>query len=82
MIKSVFAAMAIATMMFGAASAHDSAGGTVSRVKLVYEHILPNVPGKSIKGVLVEYSPGGFSQAHSHPASAFHLCNGAGRLDP
>jgi quercetin dioxygenase-like cupin family protein len=25
----------------------------------VYQHELPNVPGKSIKGVLVEYGPGG-----------------------
>ena len=38
---------------------------------LVYEHVLPNVPGKSIKGVLVEYPPGGSSPAHTHPASAF-----------
>ena len=31
----------------------------------------PNVPGKSIKGVLVEYPPGGTSPAHTHPSSAF-----------
>jgi len=33
-------------------------------VILVYQHELPNVPGKSIKGVLVEYVPGvlGMSQ--------------------
>jgi quercetin dioxygenase-like cupin family protein len=29
------------------------------------------VPGKSIKGVLVEYGPGGTSSAHTHPKSAF-----------
>jgi quercetin dioxygenase-like cupin family protein len=40
-------------------------------VTLVYEHVLPNVPGKSIKGVLVEYQPGGSSPAHTHPDSAF-----------
>jgi len=28
-------------------------------VTLVYQHELPNVPGKSIKGVLVEYGSGG-----------------------
>ena len=38
---------------------------------LVYQHELPNVPGKSIKGVLVEYGPGGYSPAHMHPKSAF-----------
>src|SRR5213596_263448 len=42
-----------------------------SKVTLVYEHALPNVPGKSIKGVLVEYSPGGSSSAHTHAKSAF-----------
>ena len=29
-----------------------------SKVTVVYDHALPNVPGKSIKGVLVEYGPG------------------------
>jgi len=42
-----------------------------AKVALVYEHALPNVPGKSIKGVLVEYGPGGTSPAHTHPKSAF-----------
>jgi quercetin dioxygenase-like cupin family protein len=42
-----------------------------SKVTLVYEHELPNAPGKSIKGVLVEYAPGGSSPAHTHPKSAF-----------
>ena len=37
---------------------------------LVYQHELPNVPGKSIKGVLVEYGPGGYSPGHTHPKSA------------
>ena len=42
-----------------------------AKITLVYEHALPNVPGKSIKGVLVEYGPGGSSPAHTHPKSAF-----------
>ena len=42
-----------------------------AKVTLVYDHVLPNVPGKSIKGVLVEYPPGGTSPAHTHPSSAF-----------
>ena len=42
-----------------------------SKVTLVFDHALPNVPGKSIKGVLVEYPPGGSSPAHTHPHSAF-----------
>jgi quercetin dioxygenase-like cupin family protein len=42
-----------------------------AKVTLIYEHALPNVPGKSIKGVLVEYGPGASSPAHTHPKSAF-----------
>lgn len=42
-----------------------------AKVTLVYDHVLPNVPGKSMRGVLVEYAPGGTSPAHLHPKSAF-----------
>ena len=56
-----------ATAGAGAAIAADEN----SKVTLVYEHALPNVPGKSIKGVLVEYGPGGSSPAHTHAKSAF-----------
>lgn len=42
-----------------------------SKVTIVYDHVLPNVPGKSMKGVLVEYEPGGSTPAHTHPKSAF-----------
>jgi quercetin dioxygenase-like cupin family protein len=52
------------------ASAHD-APNNKTNVALVYDHVLPNVPGKSIRGVMVEYAPGGTSPAHMHPRSAF-----------
>jgi quercetin dioxygenase-like cupin family protein len=42
-----------------------------AKVTLVYQHELPNVPGKSIKAVLVEYGPGGYSPGHTHAKSAF-----------
>jgi quercetin dioxygenase-like cupin family protein len=51
--------------------AANAGKATNARVTLVYQHELPNVPGKSIKAVLVEYGPGGHSEAHTHPASAF-----------
>jgi quercetin dioxygenase-like cupin family protein len=63
-------AIALAVLSIHIASAHDGSNGK-SKVTLVYEHALPNVPGKSIKGVLVEYQPGGSSPAHTHAASAF-----------
>jgi quercetin dioxygenase-like cupin family protein len=71
MIKLSLAAVAAFFLVAGTAGAHDTSGGSASKVTLVYEHELPNVPGKSIKGVLVEYGPGGFSDAHTHPDSAF-----------
>lgn len=66
MIKTFIAALAITATLFGTAAAGDAA-----KVTLVYEHELPNVPGKSVKGVLVEYGPGGSSEAHTHPSTAF-----------
>ena len=41
------------------------------KVTVVYDHALPNVPGKSIKGILVEYGPGVATPGHIHPKSAF-----------
>ncbi|WP_026617311.1 cupin domain-containing protein [Ensifer aridi] len=70
MIKPIFAAFAMTALLSAAAAAHD-VGDKDATVTLVYEHELPNVPGKSMKGVLVEYGPGGFSSAHTHPDSAF-----------
>jgi len=47
------------------------AGSKDAKVTLVYQHALPGVPGKSVKGVLVEYGPGGHSPSHKHAKSAF-----------
>jgi len=46
------------------------AGSKDAKVTLVYQHALPGVPGKSVKGVLVEYGPGGYSPSHTHAKSA------------
>lgn len=46
------------------------AGARDAKVTLVYQHAIPGVPGKSVKGVLVEYGPGGTSPAHTHARSA------------
>jgi quercetin dioxygenase-like cupin family protein len=47
------------------------AGSKDAKVSLVYQHALPGIPGKSVKGVLVEYGPGGYSPSHTHARSAF-----------
>ena len=69
MIRTSFLAGALALLAATGASADE--GSKAGKVTLVYEHELPNVPGKSIKGVLVEYGPGGFSEGHTHPDTAF-----------
>ncbi|MGH8555356.1 MAG: cupin domain-containing protein, partial [Gammaproteobacteria bacterium] len=69
MISKLLCAVALAAVSVTGASAEGA--DDKSKVTLVYEHVLPNVPGKSIKGVLVEYEPGGSSPAHTHPDSAF-----------
>ena len=54
MIRRFLCAVALAAVSVTGTSALD-ASDDKSKVTLVYEHVLPNVPGKSIRGVLVEY---------------------------
>lgn len=68
----------VAALLTTTVSAQDAKQGSErearqggSKVTLVFDHVLPNVPGKSLRGVLVEYGPSGATPAHSHPASAF-----------
>ena len=68
MLKKLLCAAALFALTMTAASAEDSHG---DKVTLLFESPLANVPGKSIKGVLVEYAPGGTSPGHRHPNSAF-----------
>ncbi|BBK41639.1 cupin [Allostella vacuolata] len=73
MIRTFLSTAALALALAPGALGHDglthNAGG--ERVRLVYDHPLPNVPGKSMRAVLVDYAPGGTSPAHTHPKSAF-----------
>src|SRR3989442_8475582 len=67
--------VAFAALSVSAASADDLSTVLIttekSKVTVVFDRALPNVPGKSMKGVLVEYQPGGSSPAHTHAPSAF-----------
>src|SRR5438132_9167102 len=69
-MKRILYSLLVATLPFGSVLA-DEPKEKNAKVTLVYQHELPNVPGKSIKGVLVEYGPGGYSPGHTHPKSAF-----------
>ena len=60
----------------GFAVAADPAGqatstGEGASQKQIFSRKLPNVPGKTLTVVQVDYSPGGFSAPHRHPASGF-----------
>jgi quercetin dioxygenase-like cupin family protein len=60
-------------------SAGEDAGADV---KPVFADKLPNVPGKSITAVLVNYAPGGKSAKHHHAGSVFvYVLTGAIRSE-
>jgi quercetin dioxygenase-like cupin family protein len=59
------AAVAIATAM--PAGAQDR-GETITRH---FEQAIPNIPGKSLVALVVDYTPGGASPSHTHAKSAF-----------
>jgi len=69
-MKCIFCSLLLAILPFGSVLA-DAPVSKNAKVTIVYQHELPNVPGKSMKGVLVEYGPGGYSPGHMHAKSAF-----------
>jgi quercetin dioxygenase-like cupin family protein len=69
-MKRILCSLFLATLPFGSVLA-DAPKSKNAKVTLVYQHELRNVPGKSIKGVRVEYGPCGYSAGHTHAKSAF-----------
>lgn len=67
MLSRTLAGIALAMLIVGPALAEEP----TRKVTVVFDHVLPNVPGKSVRGVLVEYGPGGSSRSHTHPSTAF-----------
>ena len=66
MRRGLAAAALVALTSFAALAADSPAG-----VRMDYDQPLPNVPGKSLRVVIVDYAPGGSSPAHTHAKSAF-----------
>jgi quercetin dioxygenase-like cupin family protein len=64
-IGAACAALAIATAM--PAAAH----GPIETVTPHFEKAIPNIPGKTMKVVIVDYPPGGESVPHLHADSSF-----------
>jgi quercetin dioxygenase-like cupin family protein len=70
MKKTALLLMASAALFSTSATAHETIAKGAS-VSVVFDQELPNVPGKSMRTVLVDYEPGAGSPSHRHPASAF-----------
>ena len=61
------AALAAALALFPPPAPADPGG----RAYKTFEQPLPNVPGKTMTAVVVEYPPGGTTPPHRHAASGF-----------
>jgi quercetin dioxygenase-like cupin family protein len=64
-IGAICATLAITTAI--PAAAHDP--GDV--VTPHFQRAIPNIPGKTLTALIVDYPPGGASASHTHPDSAF-----------
>jgi quercetin dioxygenase-like cupin family protein len=78
-MKRILCSLLVAALPLGSVLA-DAPKSKNAKVTLVYQHELPNVPGKSIKGVLVEYGPGGYSPGQATSESRRHC--GKQRAEP
>ncbi len=47
------------------------AAGRGEKITPHFEQAIPNIPGKSLVAVIVDYAPGGESPSHVHAKSAF-----------
>lgn len=54
-------------------AAHGAAPAALGHVRLDFASEIPNIPGKSLKTVVVDYAPGFGSPSHTHAPSAFIL---------
>ncbi|MGF7155430.1 cupin domain-containing protein [Novosphingobium gossypii] len=64
----------LAAGLLGAASANAQTAKNapvLSSIKPDFSHPITNIPGKTIRTVLVTYAPGDSSPAHTHAKSAF-----------
>ncbi len=62
---------ALAAMLFGMPRLFAADEAKPVQAKPVFSEKLPNVPGKTLTGVLVKYAPGGKSASHAHAGSVY-----------
>jgi quercetin dioxygenase-like cupin family protein len=68
-IRSVFGTTCVALAIVTAMPA--AAHGPGDLVTPAFQQAIPNIPGKTMSAVIVDYPPGGASAAHTHAKSAF-----------
>ena len=67
-MRTVFVKLALTAIALGVTPGFAQ---NPEQVKPLFEHIIPNVQGKSMVAVIVNYPPGGKSPSHHHAQSAF-----------
>ena len=65
------AGFALAAMLFGMPRLFAADEAKPVQAKPVFSEKLPNVPGKTLTGVLVKYAPGAKSPSHAHAGSVY-----------
>ena len=62
---------ALAATLFGVPRLFAADEAKPVQARPVFSEKLPNVPGKTLTGVLVKYAPGGKSASHAHAGSVY-----------
>jgi quercetin dioxygenase-like cupin family protein len=70
-MKKTALLLTAAAALFATSVAAQETTAPGAKISVVFDQKLPNVPGKSMRAVLVEYEPGAGSPSHRHPSSAF-----------
>jgi quercetin dioxygenase-like cupin family protein len=73
-MKRTTLALTVALAAFAGAPAFGPAKAASPEretIKVAFQHPIPNIPGKTLTGVVVTYPPGAKSPAHNHAKSAF-----------
>jgi hypothetical protein len=66
-VKKIALLLLAGTSLLSTNAAAQETNAPASKVSKVFERELPNVPGKNMRAVLVEYGPGAASPSHRHP---------------
>jgi quercetin dioxygenase-like cupin family protein len=70
-VKKIAFLLLAGALLLSTNVAAQETNAAAPKVTKIFDRELPNVPGKSMRAVLVEYGPGAASPSHRHPSSAF-----------